>query len=352
MSILVTGGAGYIGSHTAKALKKENLRPIVLDNLVYGHKHIVEDILKIPLVFGQIGDKKLLEKLLSSNHELTKDDPIEGIIHFAAYTFVGESCLDPIKYYKNNFIESFNLFETVLNQNKISGSNIPIVFSSTCATYGLPKEIPIKEISQQNPINPYGKSKLFIEQILKDFANAYGLSSMIFRYFNAAGADPSGSIGEYHDPETHLIPLVIKGLLKENGFINIYGDDYPTKDGTCIRDYIHVCDLADAHILGLKKLLNENKKEKNDPYVYNLGNGKGYSVMDVIKAVENIIGKKLNFKFTKRREGDLPILIASSEKAKNELGWIPKYPHLEEIVQHACRWHIKQEKKLFNLKVL
>ena len=352
MSILVTGGAGYIGSHTAKALKKDNLKPIVLDNLVYGHKYIVEDVLKIPLVFGQIGDKKLLEKLLSSNHELTKDDPIEGIIHFAAYTFVGESCLDPIKYYKNNFIESFNLFETVLNQNKISGSNIPIVFSSTCATYGLPKEIPIKEISQQNPINPYGKSKLFIEQILKDFANAYGLSSMIFRYFNAAGADPSGSIGEYHDPETHLIPLVIKGLLKENGFINIYGDDYPTKDGTCIRDYIHVCDLADAHILGLKKLLNENKKEKNDPYVYNLGNGKGYSVMDVIKAVENIIGKKLNFKFTKRREGDLPILIASSEKAKNELGWIPKYPHLEEIVQHACRWHIKQEKKLFNLKVL
>ena len=349
MSILVTGGAGYIGSHTAKALKKENLRPIVIDNLVYGHRHIVEDILKIPFVFGQIGNKKLLEKLLSGNHELTKYDPIEGIIHFAAYTYLGESCLNPIKYYKNNFIESFNLFETVLNQNKISGSNIPIVFSSTCATYGLPNAIPIKEIFEQNPINPYGKSKLFIEQVLKDFGNAYGLSSMIFRYFNAAGADPNSLIGEDHDPETHLIPLVIKCLLHEDRFINVFGNDYATKDGTCIRDYIHVCDLADAHVLGLKKLLKEKKKEKTYPYIYNLGNGKGYSIMDVINAAENYIGKKLNFKFTKRREGDPPILIASSEKAKNELGWIPKYPNLEEIVQHAFKWHIKQEKKLLNL---
>ena len=345
MSILVTGGAGYIGSHTAKALKKDNLKPIVLDNLVYGHKYIVEEVLKIPLVFGQIGDKKLLEKLLSSNHELTKDDPIKGIIHFAAYTYVGESCLDPIKYYKNNFIESFNLFETVLNQNKISGSNIPIVFSSTCATYGLPNAIPIEEISEQNPINPYGKSKLFIEQVLKDFANAYGLPSMIFRYFNAAGADPNGSLGEDHDPETHLIPLVIKGLLEEDGFINIFGNDYSTKDGTCIRDYIHVCDLAKAHVLGLKKLLKGKKEEKAYPYVYNLGNGKGYSIMDVIKAAENIVGKQLNTKFTKRREGDLPILVASAEKAKNELGWIPKYPDLEEIVQHAYNWHVKNTKK-------
>ena len=348
MSILVTGGAGYIGSHTAKALKKDDLKPIVLDNLVYGHKYIVEDVLKIPLVFGQIGDKKLLEKLLSSNHELTKDDPIKGIIHFAAYTYVGESCLDPIKYYKNNFIESFNLFETVLNQNKISGSNIPIVFSSTCATYGLPNAIPIEEISEQNPINPYGKSKLFIEQVLKDFANAYGLPSMIFRYFNAAGADPNGTLGEDHDPETHLIPLVIKGLLEEDGFINIFGNDYSTKDGTCIRDYIHVCDLADAHVLGLKKLLKLKKQKKAHPYIYNLGNGKGYSIMDVIKAAENIVGKQLNTKFTKRREGDVPILIASAEKAKNELGWIPKYPDLEEIVQHAYNWHVKNEKK-FNL---
>ncbi len=348
MSILVTGGAGYIGSHTAKALKEENLRPIVLDNLVYGHKHIVEEILKIPLVTGQIGDKKLLQKLLSSNHELTKDDPIQGIIHFAAYAYVGESCLDPIKYYKNNFIESFNLFETVLNQNKLSGSNIPIVFSSTCATYGLPNEIPIKESFEQKPINPYGKSKLFIEEVLKDFANAYGLSSMIFRYFNAAGADPNSSIGEDHDPETHLIPLVLKGLSEENGFINIFGNDYSTKDGTCIRDYIHVCDLANAHVLGLKKLLKGKKEEKAYPYVYNLGNGKGYSIMDVIKAAENIVGKQLTIKFTKRRDGDPPILIASSEKAKNELGWIPKYQNLEEIIQHAYKWHIKKE-KTFNL---
>jgi len=346
MSILVTGGAGYIGSHTAKALKKENLRPIVLDNLVYGHKYIVEEILKIPLVTGQIGDKKLLQKLLSCNHELTKDDPIQGIIHFAAYAYVGESCSDPIKYYKNNFIESFNLFETVLNQNKLSGSNIPIVFSSTCATYGLPNEIPIKENFEQKPINPYGKSKLFIEEVLKDFANAYGLSSMIFRYFNAAGADRNGSLGEDHDPETHLIPLVIKGLLEENGFINIFGNDYSTKDGTCIRDYIHVCDLADAHVLGLKKLLKEEKQVKAYPYIYNLGNGKGYSIMDVIKVSENIVGKQLTTKFVKRREGDPPILVASSEKAKNELGWMPKYQNLEEIIYHAYKWHIKNEKKI------
>lgn len=341
MSILVTGGAGYIGSHTAMALKKENLRPIVLDNLVYGHRHIIENILEIPLVVGQVGDVSLIENLFNGKHELTKNDPIIGVIHFAAYAYVGESCLDPLKYYKNNFIESFNLIETILNQNKLSGTNIPIVFSSTCATYGLPKKMPIEENCEQNPINPYGKSKLFIEQVLKDFANSYGLPSMILRYFNAAGADPSAALGEDHQPETHLIPLLLKGLLKENGSINIFGIDYNTPDGTCIRDYIHVCDLADAHILGLKKLLNQKKSKRTSPFIYNLGTGKGHSIMEVVKAAEKIVKKRIQINYTNRREGDPPILIAASDKAKKELGWIPKYQNIEEIIEHSYNWHKK-----------
>ena len=341
MSILVTGGAGYIGSHTAMALKKENLRPIVLDNLVYGHRHIIENILEIPLVVGQVGDVSLIENLFNGKHELTKNDPIIGVIHFAAYAYVGESCLDPLKYYKNNFIESLNLIETILNQNKLSGTNIPIVFSSTCATYGLPKKIPIEENCEQNPINPYGKSKLFIEQVLKDFANSYGLPSMILRYFNAAGADPSAALGEDHQPETHLIPLLLKGLLKKNGSINIFGKDYNTPDGTCIRDYIHVCDLADAHILGLKKLLNQKKSKRTSPFIYNLGTGKGHSIMEVVKAAEKIVKKRIQINYTDRREGDPPILIAASDKAKKELGWIPKYQNIEEIIEHSYNWHRK-----------
>jgi len=346
MSILVTGGAGYIGSHTAKALKKANLRPIVLDNLVYGHRHIIEDILGIPLVIGQIGNFNLVESLFNGQHELTKNDPIIGVIHFAAYAYVGESCLDPLKYYKNNFIESFNLIENILKQNKLSGKNIPIVFSSTCATYGLPKKMPINENCEQNPINPYGKSKFFIEQVLIDFANSYGLSSMIFRYFNAAGADPSAILGEDHEPETHLIPLVIKGLLKKNGSINIFGKDYNTTDGTCIRDYIHVCDLADAHILGLKKLLNEKESKSKYPLIYNLGNGKGYSIMEVVKTAEKIVKKRIKINYTKRREGDPPILIAASDKARKELGWIPKYQNLEDIIRHAYHWHRKNDQQI------
>ena len=341
MSILVTGGAGYIGSHTAMALKKENLRPIVLDNLVYGHRHIIENILEIPLVVGQVGDVSLIENLFNGKHELTKNDPIIGVIHFAAYAYVGESCLDPLKYYKNNFIESLNLIETILNQNKLSGTNIPIVFSSTCATYGLPKKIPIEENCEQNPINPYGKSKLFIEQVLKDFANSYGLPSMILRYFNAAGADPSAALGEDHQPETHLIPLLLKGLLKKNGSINIFGKDYNTPDGTCIRDYIHVCDLADAHILGLKKLLNQKKSKRTSPFIYNLGTGKGHSIMEVVKAAEKIVKKRIQINYTDRREGDPPILIAASDKAKKELGWIPKYQNIEEIIEHSYNCHRK-----------
>ena len=259
------------------------------------------------------------------------------------------SCLDPIKYYKNNFIESFNLFETVLNQNKFAGSNIPIVFSSTCATYGLPNKIPIRENFEQNPINPYGKSKLFIEHVLKDFASAYGLPSMIFRYFNAAGADPSGNLGEDHNPETHLIPLVIKGLLEEGGFINIFGNDYATKDGTCIRDYIHVCDLADAHVLGLKKLLKEEKKKKAYPDIFNLGNGKGYSIMDVIKAAENIIGKQLSIKFSKRRGRRSSNINSFIRKSKKRIRLDPKISKFRGHNSTLIIGIVKKEKSILNL---
>ena len=319
MSVLVTGGAGYIGSHTVKALKEANLSPIVLDNLVFGNEYIIKDVLKVPFIKGDVGDKELLWKLISGSHKLTSSDPIIGVIHFAAYTSVGESCKNPLIFYKNNFNQTLNLLETLIKKNKEENSNIPIVFSSSCATYGLPKDIPIKESTEQNPINPYGWSKFYVEQILKDFARSYGLASVIFRYFNAAGADHSGLIGEKHFPETHLIPLVIKSLINQSNVFKIYGNDYPTSDGTCIRDFIHVSDLANAHILGLKKLLNQEKLNKTMPHVFNLGNGNGYSVLEVIKTAEKIVGKKLSTTICDRREGDASILIASSDKEKEEL---------------------------------
>jgi len=339
MSILVTGGAGYIGSHTVKALKNNNFRPIVLDNFVSSDQYILKNVLKVPFINGETGDKKLILSLLEGSHELTKCDPIKGIIHFAAFTSVRESCKNPLLFYKNNLIQTLNLLEMVVDKNKKKESNIPIVFSSSCATYGLPKDIPIEENTFQNPINPYGRSKFYIEQILKDFGIAYGLNSVIFRYFNAAGADPSGIIGENHDPETHLIPLIIKSLINPSTSVKIFGTDYPTKDGTCIRDYIHVSDLANAHILGLKKLLNKEKSETVLPLVFNLGNGNGYSVLEVIKTAEKIVGKKLNTIFCDRREGDAVSLIASAEKAKRELGWEPKIIKLEDIIYDAFNWH-------------
>ena len=341
MSILVTGGAGYIGSHTVKALKHENLRPIVLDNFVNGHEYIVRDILKVPYICGNVGDKDLIFELLNGQNELTRLDPITGIIHFAAYTSVRESCDNPLLFYKNNYIQTLNLLDEVIKKNKENNSNISIVFSSTCATYGIPKKIPIDESTKQQPINPYGWSKLYVEQALKDFGRAYGLPSVIFRYFNAAGADNSGIIGEDHNPETHLIPLIIKSILNPLKPLNIYGSDYSTPDGTCIRDYIHVTDLAEAHILGLKKLLNQKKLESTSPHIYNLGNGKGYSILEVIKAAEKISEKKIKTIFGNKRDGDATILIASYEKAKIELGWNPKVSSLEEIVSDAFNWHSK-----------
>ena len=355
MRVLVTGGAGYIGSHTVRALIKAGHEPVVIDNLVYGHREVVEEIFKIPFICGNIGDTNLLRSIIFGNHENLRNSNhegkmIEAVLHFAAYAYVGESVKEPLKYYKNNVVGSINLLDTIcskdISSRRSSFDPIPIVFSSTCATYGIPKELPITENTPQNPINPYGKSKLMIEQVIKDLAKSSNLRSVILRYFNAAGASPDSIIGEDHDPETHLIPLVIKAAIKSET-IKIFGDDYPTKDGTCLRDYIHVCDLADAHVLALNTF---NEKEKNPKLihesegkcnVYNLGNGSGVSVKEIINIVENITHRHIKSITEKRREGDPASLIASPSKIQKELGWSPKYPQIEEIISHAINWYRK-----------
>lgn len=321
-SILVTGGAGYIGSHTVKFLQQQGYEIIVLDNLVYGHRHIVENVLKVKLIVGDLGDRPLLDQIFQTYS-------IAGVIHFAAYAYVGESVQDPAKYYRNNVASTLTLLEAMCHAQVKK-----IVFSSTCATYGVPEVIPILENHPQNPINPYGKTKLMIEQMLKDFDHGYGLKSVCFRYFNAAGADPEGLLGENHDPETHLIPLVLYAALGKGDYISIFGTDYPTDDGTCIRDYIHVQDLASAHYLGLEYLLNGGESE-----VFNLGNGNGFSVREVIDTAKKVTGREIPVKESDRRPGDPPILVGSSEKARQILGWNPQYPDLETIITHAWRWH-------------
>ncbi len=336
--VLVTGGAGYIGSHTIRELQSGGFEPIVLDNLIYGHRKIVEDVLRVPLVIGQVGDKELLEKLVSGKHPSTKGKVIQGIMHFAAYAYVGESVFNPAKYYKNNLAETITLLEVLLEDSKKRNSEpIPIVFSSSCATYGMPleKEIPIKETTPQNPVNPYGRSKLMTEQILIDYHKAYQLPVSILRYFNAAGADINGDIGEDHNPETHLIPLVLEALFNDEGCIKVNGNDYPTFDGTCIRDYVHVSDLAKAHVLALKKIIHDKSLS-----IYNLGNGKGYSIMEVINTAKTVTGKEIKILQSKRREGDPPVLISSSEKAKRELSWKANFLDLESIIRTAWNWYL------------
>lgn len=335
--ILVTGGAGYIGSHTVRALQQANYKVIVLDNLVYGHRYIVEQILKVPLVVGQVGDRDLLNRLLSGLHPSCFGQLITAVIHFAAYAYVGESVIDPAKYYRNNLGDSLTLVEAIKAETqRRSGNKIPLVFSSTCATYGIPNEaqIPITENTTQLPINPYGRTKCMVEQLIMDFGLAYNMPNVIFRYFNAAGAHPFGDLGEDHTPETHLIPLTLSAASKKIPYIQIFGVDYSTPDGTCIRDYIHVCDLADAHVLGLEYVLAEGGS-----HVYNLGNGKGYSVKEVIDLANRITGVTIPTKISSRREGDPPVLVASAEKAKNQLGWDPMYTQLSDIIKHAWNWH-------------
>ncbi len=321
-TILVTGGAGYIGAHAVKALKRSGYEVIVLDNLVYGHADVVKDVLDVPLVIGDTNDRALLDDLFARYS-------FSAVMHFAAYAYVGESVTNPAKYYRNNVTGTLTLLEAM-----VAASVKNFVFSSTCATYGVPESVPITEDQPQNPINPYGMTKLMVERILADFDPAYGLKSVCFRYFNAAGADPDGQLGENHDPETHLIPLVLQTALGEREAISVFGTDYPTPDGTCIRDYIHVSDLADAHVLGTDYLL-----KGGDSQVFNLGNGNGFSVKEVIATARQVTGRKIKVVECDRRPGDPPSLVGSGEKARSMLGWNPQYFDLTDIISHAWVWH-------------
>jgi UDP-glucose 4-epimerase len=321
--ILVTGGAGYIGSHAVLSLLAANFEVIILDNLVYGHRDLVETFpSSVELIVGDVIDRPLLDQIFAQHQ-------IAAVLHFAAYAYVGESVQDPGKYYRNNVVGSLTLLEAMVDANIKN-----LVFSSTCATYGVPQQIPITETHPQAPINPYGASKLMVERMLKDFDYAHNLRSVCFRYFNAAGADPQGRIGEDHNPETHLIPLLLLTALKKRESVSIFGTDYATPDGTCVRDYIHVSDLADAHVLGLKYLLDGGMSD-----IFNLGNGNGFSVREVIDSATLVTGQKIPTVESDPRPGDPPVLVGSSEKAKNILKWQPQYADLNSILTHAWTWH-------------
>ena len=321
MAILVCGGAGYIGSHAVAELIKRGEDVVVVDNLQKGHIDAIWEGAKICL--GDLRDKEFLDRVFRENN-------IDGVIHFAADSLVGESMEEPLKYYENNVYGTMCLLET-MKKYKID----KIVFSSTAATYGEPKNIPIKETDKTEPTSPYGETKLAVEKMLKWADTAYGLKYIVLRYFNVAGAHESGMIGEAHDPETHLIPLIIQVALNKREKIFIYGDDYDTADGTCIRDYIHVADLVDAHILALNKL-NKDKTSS----IYNLGNGEGFSVKEVIEATRKVTKHEIKVEVQGRRAGDPARLIASSEKAMTELGWKPKFSSLEKIIESAWKWHM------------
>lgn len=326
--VLVTGGAGYIGSHTCKSLCRHGFSPVVYDNLVYGHR---ESVKWGDFIHGDINDiKKLTQSIKEHN-------PV-GVIHFAAFAYVGESVSDPGKYYANNVAGTINLLEAM----RINGMD-KIVFSSTCAVYGQPENIPITENEIKTPVNPYGKSKLMIEQILADYYNAYYTKSVSLRYFNASGADAECETGENHDPETHLIPIILDNVIGKREKITVFGNDYDTKDGTCIRDYIHVQDLAEAHV----KAFNLMSHDKNFTYdCFNLGTGQGYSIMEIIKTVEKVTGKKVNYEIGERRAGDPPVLVANAKKAYEKLNWKPESSSLDYIIKTAWNWHKKLNKNL------
>jgi UDP-arabinose 4-epimerase len=323
MNILVTGGAGYIGSHTCKALAKAGLTPITYDSLVTGHEWAVR---WGPLVRGEMLDRTRLD-------EVMREYQPSAVLHFAASSSVEESVKQPLKYYVNNVVGTINLLASMHN-NRVRD----IVFSSTCATYGDPQRVPLAENHPQNPINPYGASKLMVERMLSDLGDAGDLRSVSLRYFNAAGADPEGEIGEDHDNETRLIPLVLaaaKGIIPR---ITIYGKDYATEDGTCIRDYVHVSDLADAHVLALKDL-----KEQAGSRSYNLGSGKGFSVREVIQAARTVTGLSIPVVEGPRRPGDPPRLVADATRARAELGWQVRYGDLTKIIATTWNWMLKHQ---------
>lgn len=319
MNILVTGGAGYIGSHTVRKLRKITDNVVVYDNLIKGHAEAVCDSV---LVEGDLFDRALLKTTIE------KYD-IDAVVHFAAYSLVGESMIDPALYYQNNVCGTMSLL-AVMRETGVK----KLVFSSSAAVYGEPELVPIREEAAQNPTNVYGKTKLIMENAMADYADAYGLDYIALRYFNACGADDAGDIGEDHAPESHLIPLVLQTCLGGRASIKIFGDDYPTKDGTCVRDYIHVNDLAQAHILALQALYNGKSSA-----VYNLGNGQGFTVKEIIEAAEAVTGISIQKETTPRRGGDPAILIAGADKIRRELGWKPEYTEIKQIIQTAWQWH-------------
>lgn len=325
MRVLVTGGAGYIGSHTARLLAEHGHQAVVYDNLSRGHAWAVR---WGPLVRGDLSDKELLVRTL-------RDHRIDAVVHFAAFALVGESMEQPELYFRNNAMGSLSLLESM----RAAGVGT-IVFSSTCATYGYPERLPLSEDHPTRPVNPYGESKLMTESMLRWFGERHGVRWIALRYFNACGAHPDGTLGELHDPETHLIPNIMRAVRGELPFLEVYGTDYPTPDGTPIRDYIHIVDLAEAHILALRNL------ERGAPSgVMNLGTGQGYSVREVVRMVEDVTGKKPPVRECPRRPGDPPELVADPSKAMAELGWTPRYSSLPTVVETAWRW--EQQKSAY-----
>jgi len=320
-NVLVTGGAGYIGSHACKQLKKNGYNPIAYDNLSRGHREMVK--------WGELVEGDILDT--NKVFETLKKFNIRSIMHFAAFAYVGESVTHPNLYYKNNVQGSLSLLEAA-----VQAGVEKFVFSSTCATYGMPEKTPITEDLPQNPINPYGQTKLIVEKMLKDFSNAFLIKTLCLRYFNAAGADLDGEIGEHHEPETHLIPLTIQAALRDTE-IQIFGNDYPTRDGTCIRDYIHVTDLAEAHVLALKYL----SPTKDNFSFFNLGTTHGYSVKEIVQTTEEVCGVNIQQNIIERRPGDPAVLVANNDKAKRILGWSPQITDIKKIIESAVKWHKK-----------
>lgn len=320
MNVLVVGGAGYIGSHCVRQLAAAGHRPVVLDNFAYGHRGAIPA--GVTLHEANLGDEAAVGRIL-------RTEKIELVMHFAAFCYVGESVTDPLKYYFNNVGETLHLLHAML------GAGVKkFVFSSTCATFGVPATLPIHEDLPQAPINPYGQTKLDVENLLKALARSHQLSFAVFRYFNAAGAAEDGAIGEDHQPETHLIPLAIDAAVGRRPDLQLFGTDYPTPDGTCLRDYVHVDDLSRAHIAAFVKLA-----EPAAQHFYNLGTGRPSSNREVIRAVEKVTGKKIKVVEGPRRPGDPPALYADSARAQRELGWKVKFPDIESIVATAWKWH-------------
>jgi len=318
MAILVTGGAGYIGSVAVEDLVKKDKEVVVIDNLVYGHREAVAE--GAALYEGDIGDREFVNEVLSKHN-------VDACMHFSAYAYVGESVTDPGKYFHNNFSATLNLLDVLLEHDIKK-----FIFSSTCATYGVPQYVPIDEKHPQWPVNPYGWSKLMVERALDAYDTAYGLKYVALRYFNASGA--TERCGEDHQPETHLIPLVLYAAMGKIPHVSIFGSDYPTPDGTAVRDYIHISDLSQAHLLALDHL----RKGEQSEFI-NLGNGNGYSVKEVIDAARKVTGKNIEAVNAPRRAGDPPQLVGDSAKAREVLGWDPQYPELEKIIESAWKWH-------------